>query len=116
MKMTYRLRVVSMLCCALLCALGLFGFMSLAPSSTAHAQAVQPAQALACPATISEGSTGNTVKLLQRDLDSRVNPPPAVDGIFGPKTDAAVRIWQSFKNLTIDGIVGPQTWHSLGEC
>jgi peptidoglycan hydrolase-like protein with peptidoglycan-binding domain len=36
-----------------------------------------------------------------------------VDGIFGPKTEAAVRAFQSNENLTVDGIVGKQTWTAL---
>jgi len=36
-----------------------------------------------------------------------------VDGIFGPKTEAAVRDFQQGENLSIDGIVGRQTWTTL---
>lgn len=36
-----------------------------------------------------------------------------VDGIFGPKTEAAVRAFQSDENLTVDGIVGRNTWTAL---
>jgi peptidoglycan hydrolase-like protein with peptidoglycan-binding domain len=37
----------------------------------------------------------------------------AVDGIFGPKTEAAVRDFQQNENLSVDGIVGKQTWTAL---
>ncbi len=36
-----------------------------------------------------------------------------VDGIFGPKTLAGVREYQRTRGLTVDGIVGPQTWGAL---
>ena len=36
-----------------------------------------------------------------------------VDGIFGPKTEAAVRGFQQNENLSVDGIVGKQTWTAL---
>ena len=38
---------------------------------------------------------------------------PAVDGIFGPQTEQAVRAFQSVFNLAVDGIVGPGTWYEL---
>jgi peptidoglycan hydrolase-like protein with peptidoglycan-binding domain len=36
-----------------------------------------------------------------------------VDGIFGPKTEAAVRAFQADENLTVDAIVGRHTWTAL---
>jgi len=54
------------------------------------------------------GSRGEAVKQLQRDLTGlgyKLN----ADGVFGPKTDAAVKRFQRDKNLTADGIVGPKT-------
>lgn len=35
------------------------------------------------------------------------------DGIFGPKTEAAVKKWQKNHGLVADGIIGPKTWASL---
>ncbi|MGD1698464.1 peptidoglycan-binding domain-containing protein [Dapis sp. BLCC M229] len=36
-----------------------------------------------------------------------------VDGIFGVATEEAVKNFQKSSGLTVDGIVGPQTWERL---
>lgn len=36
-----------------------------------------------------------------------------VDGAFGPKTEAAVKDFQQGAGLTVDGVVGSQTWAAL---
>jgi peptidoglycan hydrolase-like protein with peptidoglycan-binding domain len=60
------------------------------------------------------GSTGETVEALQKKLLALgINPGP-VDGIFGSKTDAAVRRFQEREGLDSDGIAGPQTFGALG--
>ncbi len=53
------------------------------------------------------GSEGEDVKKLQIKLG--VDPI----GKFGPKTDTAVKDWQSKNGLTPDGVVGPNTWAKL---
>jgi peptidoglycan hydrolase-like protein with peptidoglycan-binding domain len=56
-----------------------------------------------------EGSRGEGVEDLQRALHSRgFNPGPA-DGIFGPRTEGALKSFQRSRAITADGIFGPQT-------
>jgi len=65
------------------------------------------------------GSTGPNVVIIQASLNriSQSYPAipkiPAVDGIFGSRTEAAVRAFQRIFGLTPDGIVGPATWYEL---
>lgn len=54
------------------------------------------------------GSKGDRVTRLQRQLVSK-GFHIAVDGDFGPATDAAVRAFQKTSNLMTDGIFGPKT-------
>jgi peptidoglycan hydrolase-like protein with peptidoglycan-binding domain len=63
--------------------------------------------------TISQGATGDAVKRLQRALRRTPNTGLAVDGDFGPATEAAVKEFQQGNGLTVDGIVGPNTWNAL---
>jgi peptidoglycan hydrolase-like protein with peptidoglycan-binding domain len=39
--------------------------------------------------------------------------PGPIDGMFGPLTEVAVRVFQTRMRITVDGIVGPQTWAAL---
>jgi peptidoglycan hydrolase-like protein with peptidoglycan-binding domain len=58
------------------------------------------------------GSRGDDVKALQKLLnDNGANL--TVDGIFGPKTEAALRTYQKANGLASDGVYGPQTKSSL---
>ncbi|UQU61860.1 peptidoglycan-binding protein [Couchioplanes caeruleus] len=59
-----------------------------------------------------QGAKEHPVPTLQYLLRARGHSV-AVDGIFGPRTDAAVRSFQREKGLTVDGIVGPRTWSAL---
>jgi peptidoglycan hydrolase-like protein with peptidoglycan-binding domain len=61
---------------------------------------------------VNRGDRVFPVRPLQRLLCAR-NHSVAVDGIFGPNTEAAVRAFQTSKGLAVDGIVGPQTWSRL---
>ena len=65
------------------------------------------------------GTTGPGVVTIQTELNriSQNYPAipkiPVVDGIFGSRTEAAVRKFQEVFNLSPDGIVGPATWYAL---
>lgn len=59
-----------------------------------------------------QGSQGQSVKTLQQLLTA-VGYPLAADGIFGDRTEAAVKKFQKDNGLTVDGIVGPKTWSTL---
>jgi peptidoglycan hydrolase-like protein with peptidoglycan-binding domain len=70
------------------------------------------------------GSKGNDVKLAQQRLYERYYlTKNDVDGIFGPITNKAVYFYQTDRMsgafwafsspLTVDGIIGPQTWARL---
>jgi glutamyl endopeptidase len=70
--------------------------------------------------TVRYGSKGSAVRELQYRLNVwlAVTPaaglaPLAVDGVLGPKTQAATRAFQRAMRLLVDGIVGPQTWNRL---
>lgn len=64
--------------------------------------------------TLREGSQGDDVLSLQRRLKEKGFNPGALDGVFGPGTEAAVLAFQQSDGLEADGIVGPQTAAALG--
>lgn len=59
------------------------------------------------------GSRGPMVGDLQAKLAVLGIYRSTIDGHFGPKTQAAVKNFQAFKGLGVDGVVGPQTWFAL---
>ena len=65
------------------------------------------------------GTTGPSVVTIQTELNriSQSYPAipkiPTVDGIFGARTEAAVRKFQEVFNLDVDGVVGRATWYAL---
>lgn len=69
---------------------------------------------------LQKGSKGNDVKTLQTRLNrmrellkldyAKLN----VDGDFGNNTLTAVKLFQKARRLTVDGIVGANTWAALG--
>lgn len=64
-------------------------------------------------ATVRSGSRGADVTYLQQRLTALGYKPGTADGIFGSKTLAAVRAFQTDHKLAVDGIAGPKTWAAL---
>ena len=71
------------------------------------------------PGILRRGTTGPSVVTAQVMLNriSQSYPAipkvPAVDGIFGARTEASVRKFQEVFDLTVDGIIGRSTWYAL---
>lgn len=65
-------------------------------------------------ANIVKGDTSANITAVQRRLKELGYYKIAVDGIWGPKTLAAVKAFQRDYGLTVDGIVGTWTERSLG--
>ena len=64
------------------------------------------------------GSTGNSVRTIQEQLNSISNhypliPKQRVDGVYGPQTAEAVRIYQQTFNLPVTGSVDFGTWYAI---
>jgi peptidoglycan hydrolase-like protein with peptidoglycan-binding domain len=59
------------------------------------------------------GSRGSDVRSLQLALAKAGYSPGTADGIFGNRTRAAVVAYQRSHKLSADGIVGPNTSHSI---
>ena len=78
------------------------------------------------PPTLAQGSNGPVVSSLQTalnegrgDFSPDSNPLLVVDGDFGPKTAAEVEGTQQMGGISVDGVVGLQTWalpvHAAGQ-
>ena len=57
--------------------------------------------------TLKRGARGDDVKIIQTKIGVEI------DGIFGPGTEAALRIFQRTAGLVDDGIAGPKTWEKI---
>ena len=68
--------------------------------------------------TLRRGNRGDQVRYAQFYLNfigkfDPVIPIIDVDGVFGPKTQEAVEIFQRQNGLTVDGIIGRNTWNAI---
>ena len=57
-----------------------------------------------------KGSTGGQVQTIQALLNSFIGTKLSIDGIFGSKTEQGVKDYQKSRGLTVDGVVGAETW------
>lgn len=89
-------------------------------SETTRQNTDRLAVAAQCPPTYSRGDQAEMIAALQNTLNSYpyevTGPDLVADGIYGPKTEAAVINFQSWYGLQVDGITGPETWGRLGFC
>jgi hypothetical protein len=103
---------------------------SLFSHAASQAGCVKPA-ATATPATATPAAaTTTTTPCRQRTFSMNGNPNDVCNSYiktmlneamgtslsgnnYGTQTTRAVRFWQQAFDLTVDGIVGPQTWHAL---
>ena len=70
------------------------------------------------PQILREGDSGDEVRVLQYYLAVVGNfyneiPPLTLTGVYDAATVAAVRAFQQLNGLTVDGIMGLQTWNAL---
>lgn len=65
--------------------------------------------------TLKKGSKGRAVKDLQEALAALGYEVGTVDGVFGSKTEDAVKVFQEASGLDVDGVAGPITWLNIDE-
>ncbi|MCF6525089.1 peptidoglycan-binding protein [Streptomyces sp. JJ36] len=64
--------------------------------------------------TLRRGSEGPPVRQAQCYLNYATTGDDLVqDGVFGPVTEAAARRFQRCAGITVDGVIGAQTWSFL---
>ncbi len=70
--------------------------------------------AMAASTVLRLGSSGEQVRTLQSKLKQWGYYSGSVDGVFGSRTQEAVKYFQRRNGLTADGVVGPATAAALG--
>ncbi|MBO5888662.1 MAG: spore cortex-lytic enzyme [Clostridia bacterium] len=73
-----------------------------------HLEIIEPT------AIINSSSSSSNIKLVQKKLKNWGYYTGSVDGIYGSKTKAAVRLFQKRNGLVVDGIVGNKTLAAMG--
>jgi peptidoglycan hydrolase-like protein with peptidoglycan-binding domain len=103
-----RRRFWSPIVAAALCGAALTGFTGSAQAAPAPINL----KSASCPTDISQGESDGCVAELQQLLN-QYGQSITVDGVFGPGTYAAVRVFQSQSGIAVDGIVGPVSKNAL---
>jgi hypothetical protein len=101
----FRIRTTALAACALL---SIGSGAALAAGSESGTESNQTQASQSSSSSLRVGSTGSTVKAVQRRLKV------SVTGYFGRQTEAAVKRFQRRRGLKADGIVGPATARALG--
>lgn len=74
---------------------------------------VAPQSAAAGKPVLRRGDKNQAVRELQEALKELGHDPGPIDGIFGERTEAAVKAFQKAARIAVDGVVGPQTWGAI---
>lgn len=75
----------------------------------------QPAPLKPADSVLKKGSKGPFVTDLQNNLNAQGYSVGAADGIYGAKTEAAVKAFQQKAGLAVDGWAGPRTIEAIGK-
>jgi hypothetical protein len=88
------------------------------PETGAAPTAATPAPGATPPAAAAPGATPPAAAGLagvQKALQTLGYDPGKIDGVMGPKTQAAIKKFQQANNLAVDGIAGPNTQAALAK-
>ncbi|MCP3140925.1 peptidoglycan-binding domain-containing protein [Pyxidicoccus xibeiensis] len=83
------------------------------PTGFSNVSAFTPAGQRTSTGSLTFGARGEEVRALQDQLRTAGFDPGASDGIFGQRTDRALRDFQASKGLEVDGIAGRRTFAAL---
>jgi peptidoglycan hydrolase-like protein with peptidoglycan-binding domain len=64
---------------------------------------------------LKKGSTDPAVKDLQAALKALGHDPGPIDGVFGIRTEIAVKAFQQQREIAVDGVVGRVSWINIDE-
>ena len=64
---------------------------------------------------LKKGSTDPAVRDMQEALESSGPFSGPIDGVFAASTEAAVKVFQQAREITVDGIVGKVMWINIDE-